>query len=131
MIQWLRERRLMLLVVGAAVPLMSAVIFWSVIRPNWPLWLACYLVGLPASIVVIWGRQRVGEYWSRLGMRQRVYLCCVTAAVVWLLLVLFPDNPSNRLLDATAITIVGLIFLCCYVVFSRMTDRIWFRIRKR
>jgi hypothetical protein len=131
MIQWLRNRRLMLLAVGAAVPLMIAISFWNVIRTDWPFWLACYFVGLSASIFVIWGRQRVGESWSRLGMRQRVYLVCVAAAFVWLLLVLFPDNPSNRLFEATLAITVGLLFLSCYAVFSRVIDRIWLRIHKR
>jgi hypothetical protein len=129
--EWLRERRFTLLVVGVAVPLIAVMSFWSDIRPEWPLWLACYLVGFPAGIVAIWGRQHVGAFWSRLGTRQRVHIVCFAAVAVWLLLVFFPGNRSNRFFDASATTAVGLLFLGGYAGFSRMIDRIWFRIHKR
>lgn len=74
---WLRERRFTLLVVGVAVPLIAAISFWSVIRPHWPFWLACYILGLPAGIVVTWG---VNAY-SRFGLVSRSVIAYSWAAL--------------------------------------------------
>lgn len=64
-------------------------------------------------------------------MRQRIYLGCLATVAVWFLLILVSENRSGKFFDATAITAVGLLFLGGYAVFSRMIDRIWFRIHKR
>ena len=68
--EWLRDRRLTLWVVGIVVPLLTVLCFWSTIHPGWPFWLACYIVGLPAGIAVMWVRHRGDEFWSQLEKRQ-------------------------------------------------------------
>jgi hypothetical protein len=131
MIQWLRERRFMLLFVGVAVPLMFAIGFWRVIRPDWPFWVACYVVGFPGGVLVAWGRQRLSGSWTRLRKPQRILLRCLAVAALWSWLVLLPDNRSDRFLDATAITTAVLLLWGGYAVFSRVIDRLWLRIRRQ
>ena len=121
----------MLLVVGIGVPVMILINFWSVIRSEWPFWLACYALALPASVVAMWGSQRLADVWSSLTGRQRVLLRCLAVCALWALLVLLPDNRSDRFLDATAITAAALLFWGAYAVFSRVADKIWFSIRRR
>lgn len=129
--EWLRERRLTLLLVGVAVPLMIAVSFWNVIRPDWPSWLACYLVGFPAAIAGIWVFQRGGIFWARLKTRQRVLLRCLAVAALWSLLVLSAQNRSHRFLEASATTAAALLLWGVYTVFCHVIDRVLSRVRRR
>ena len=121
----------MLLFVGVAVPLMFAIGFWRVIRPDWPFWVACYVVGFPGGVLVAWGRQRLSGSWTRLRKPQRILLRCLAVAALWSWLVLLPDNRSDRFLDATAITTAVLLLWGGYAVFSRVIDRLWLRIRRQ
>ena len=129
--EWLRDRRLTLWVVGIVVPLLTVLCFWSTIRPDWPCWLACDIVGLPAGAAVIWFRHRGGEFWSQLERRQRILLRCLAVVTLWSLLFLQSSDRSSRFLTATAVTVVLLLFWASYVLFSRLIDRIWSRIRTR
>lgn len=130
--EWLRDRRFTLWLVGIAVPLLMLLCFWSTIRPDWPFWLACYIVGLPAGIAVIWVRQKGSEFWSQVGARQRVMLRCLAVATLWALLFLqSSERSSGRYLTSTAITVVLLLFWGSYVLFSRLIDKIWSRIHTR
>lgn len=129
--EWLRDQRLTLLLVGVAVPLMGVLCFWSTIRPDWPFWIACYIIGFPAGVAVIWVRQSCGDLWIRLTTRQRVLLRWLAVFTLWSLLFLQSSERSKRFLTATAMSVVLLLFWGSYVVFSRLLDRIWSRIRRR
>jgi hypothetical protein len=129
--EWLLERRFVILVVGVGVPLMFTVVFWSDVRPNWPFWLACYLVGLPAGIIVTWGRQRVREFWARLETRQRVLLRCLAVAAIWTITFLQSDDWSDRFFTATAVSVILVVLWGSYAVFSHLMDKVLSRARKR
>lgn len=129
--EWLRDRRSTLWVVCIVVPLLAVLCFWSTIRPDWPFWLACYIVGLPAGIAVIWVRHKGSGFWSQLEKRRRIMLRCLAVVTLWSLLFLQSSDRSSRFLTATAVTVVLLLFWASYVLFSRVIDRIWSRIRTR
>jgi hypothetical protein len=129
--EWLRDQRLTLLLVGVAVPLMGVLCFSSTIRPGWPFWIACYIIGLPAGVAVIWVRQSGADLWIRLTTLQRILLRCLAVFTLWSVLFLQLSERSNRFLTATAMSVVLLLFWGSYVVFSRLLDRIWSRIRRR
>ena len=129
--EWLRDRRLTLWVVGIVVPLLTVLCFWSTIRPDWPFWLACYIVGLPAGIAVIWTRHKGREFWSQLERRQRIVLRCLAVVTLWSLLFLQSSDRSSRFLTATVLTAVLLLFWASYILFSLVINRIWSRIRTR
>jgi hypothetical protein len=128
--KWLHEKRRGLLLVAVVVPVIGVIVFWSVIRPEWPLWLACYVVGLPAGVVAVWGRQQVVDRWSGLERRQRVLLRCIAAVSLWSLAVLAGSGP-DRVFTATVETGFLLLLWASYALFSRLMDRIWSRIRRR
>jgi len=129
--EWLRDRRFTLWLVSIAVPLMGVLCFWSTIRPGWPFWVACYIIGLPAGIAVMWVRYRGREFWARLEARQRILRRCLFVVTIWSLLFLQSSNRSDRFLWVTVITVVLLLFRASYVLFSRLIDRIWPPIRMR
>jgi len=129
--EWLRDRRLTLWIVGIVVPLLTVLCFWSTIRPDWPFWLACYIVGIPAGVAVIWVRHRGGEFWSQLEKRQRILLRCIAVLTLWSLLFLQSSDRPNRFLTATALTVILLLFWASYVLFSRVIHRVWSQIRTR
>jgi len=129
--EWLRDRRFTLWLVGIAVPLMIGLCFWSTVRPDWPFWVACYIIGLPAGIAVVWVRFKGREFWARLEMRQRILLRCLFVLTIWSLVFLQSSNRSGRFLWATVITVVIVLFRAGYVLFSRLIYRIWPPIRTR
>jgi hypothetical protein len=124
---WLRERHRTLLAVGLLVPVLITLTFWSVIRSEWPFWLACYVVGFPAGVFVVWGRNRLSDVFSRLTKSQRMLLRCIALVALWCLLVLFEHDLS----EANWITAAVALFWGGYVLFSRVVDSVWSHIRRR
>lgn len=128
---WLRERRLTLLLVGVGVPALSVLSFRSLNESEWPFWLACFVIGFPAGIFYIWARQRGRDVWERLERPQRILLRCVAIAVLWCLLVLLEHDRSDRLILASSMTALVVLFWGGYMLFSRTVDTVWSRIRRR
>jgi hypothetical protein len=129
--RWLWDRRYSLLIVGVVVPIAVAAVavlcFWSVIRPEWGFYLACYVVGFPAGILVVWGFQRGKEAWLHLGRRLRILLVCIAFGVLWCAIGLSEHDWS----EACWMTAAVALFCGGYVLFSRTVDRVWFWIRGR
>jgi len=124
---WLRERRTALLFVGIVVPALGVLTFWDVIGSDWPLWLACYVVGLPAGVAVVWGRQRLSDTFTRLTRSQRMLICSLAVAALWCLLVLVEHDRSA----ATWMTAAVALLWGAYVLFSRGIDKVWSRLLRR
>lgn len=129
--EWLLERRLTLLIVGIAVPLLGALSFWRLVRRDWQFWLACYVVSFPAGVFITWVRQRGREYWDRLGTRKRMLLRSAVIAILWFLVVLEYHNSSDRFFLASFSTVVVVLLWSGYALFSWLMDTIAARIRGR
>jgi len=89
-------------------------------------WLGCLAVGLSAVVLIIWGRHRGKQVWTRLGRREQILLRCVAIAVLWCILALVEHDR----LEASWMTGVVALFWGGYALFSRTVDGIWSRIRR-
>jgi len=127
---WLRDRWALILAVGTLVPVLMLLVFWDMIRPQWPLWLACYGVALPAALFIAWTRHRGREAWNRRTSGQRMLLRGATILLVWVLFIGLERGASDRIADATAMAVVVAVFWGGYLMFSRGIDEFWSRIRK-
>jgi hypothetical protein len=133
--EWLRERRIALLFVAIGVPLLLAFAFPDMILEHWGLFILCYVVALPAGIVLNFGWQYVREYaqtsWKRLSAWGRVLVGCLSISALWLLFFVGNGVKSDRLAFSTFETAAVLILWISYVLFGRAVDAAWLRFRRR
>ena len=125
--RWFRERRTTLLVVGILVPALATLTFWNVVQSEWPLLLACYLVGFPGAIAVVWSRRQLCDAFAGLTRIQRMLLRCLVIVAFWCLIVLVEHDWSEASWTAAAVA----LFWGGYLTFSHGVDAVWSRIRRR
>lgn len=124
---WLRERRSLLLIVAILVPAVGIWTFWDVIQPDWPFWLACFGLGLPAGICVAWGLQRLSDRFMRLRRTKRMLIRIVALAALWCLLVLVEHDRSS----ATWMTAAVALLWGAYILFAGGIEKAWLSLRRR
>lgn len=129
--RWLQERLLILIVAGAAVPVLLAMCFWDLIRPEWQFWLVCYPVGLIGGIFYLWGRQRGRDIMTRFTRRQRILMRCLALVILWCVLVLLQHGQADRSTSAGWMTVAVAVLWGGYLLFSAALDSIWTRVRRR
>lgn len=89
-------------------------------------WLGCFAVGLVAAVLIIWGRHRGKQVWTRLGRREQILVRCVAIAALWCMLALV----EHDLFEASWMTGAVALFWGAYALFSRTVDGIWSRVRR-
>jgi hypothetical protein len=96
--------------------------------------LGCLIVGLAGAFGYLFFRKRFDLMWHQASKFKKLPIVCAAFALVvvfQIALNFFDKEPTLGIRAALEIASIGLVFLGCYIVFSRVVDRVWARFSRK
>jgi hypothetical protein len=100
------------------------------VRREWAFSVLCFLVGFPAAIAALWGKERLLVLWGKLRRQWRVLIACIAAVGLWALTFVAVHHQPDRVFTASVVTGIALVLWAVYCTISRVLDAIWARVRR-